>query len=344
MLRVPKRLFSNVPRVAVPINPNGAGGIGPKFINEPVRLSYVRPILFGFATSTSIYFTAAFIHEKEKESIWQRLKKRKDGPKWSTIRDVITDDRLFLADFWEEKKKMWLEKKEKVMDELKHRLEQYQSMPKELKRSFLAAAQLYLSMSEAEKTMSALIGVNLLIFGCWKLPVMKPFMQRYFIHNPASGRLVTLLTSCFSHKELVPLTINMVGLWSFGPMLYEVLGKEQFVATYLSLGIGANVMSHVTNLALRHSRPIQSSLGASGALYGLLSGIMLTQPDWDLFIPYLPSMPIKIRYIKIIIFILSLELLYIYLLFYYSYAVPALMSLDVAGILMRWRMYDHFVS
>lgn len=31
-------------------------------------------------------------------------------------------------------------------------------------------------------------------------------------------------------------------------------------------------------------------------------------------------------------------------LFLYSYAVPALMSLDVAGILLRWRKFDHFVS
>lgn len=30
--------------------------------------------------------------------------------------------------------------------------------------------------------------------------------------------------------------------------------------------------------------------------------------------------------------------------FIYSYALPALMSFDLAGILLRWKMFDHFVS
>ncbi|GAA5812752.1 hypothetical protein MFLAVUS_006210 [Mucor flavus] len=310
-LTVFKRQFSNAARV-IPLQPKVIGGV----YTKP---SYIKPIVFGFATSTSIFFAAAFIHEKEKESIWQRLKKRKDGPKWSTIRDVITDDRLFLADFWEEKKKMWLEKKQILLDECKAKLEKYNSLPVEVKRLFLSGAQIYLSMSEAEKTMSVLIGLNILVFGAWKLPALKPFMSRYFTHNPSSGRSITLLTSCFSHRDIIRLSINMVGLWSFGPMLHDLLGREQFVASYLSFGIGSNVISHIISLSLRNSRPLVSSCGASGAMYGLLSGIMVSYPDWNVFIPYLPSMPIKI-----------------------SYAVPTLMSLDVAGIFMRWRMFDHF--
>jgi membrane associated rhomboid family serine protease len=261
----------------------------------PVQISYARPILFGLATSTSIFFAAAFIHEKEKETFWQRLKKRSSGPKWSNIRDVITDDKLILADLWEEKKKMWLEKKQAVMEDLKKKLEQYQSVPIEVKRVFLSGVQVYLSMSEAQKTMAGLIGINLLVFGAWKVRGLQPFMTRYFTHNPASGRSITLFTSCFSHRDLLHLTFNMVGLWSFGPLIHDVLGREQFVAMYLSLGISANVMSHVISLALRHSRPIAPSLGASGSLYGLLTGTALLYPNSSVFIAFLPMIPIRIR-------------------------------------------------
>lgn len=263
---------------------------------KPVKINYVRPIVFGLATSASIFFTAAFIHEKEKETFWQRLKKRSEGPKWSTIRDVITDDKLILADLCEEKKKMWLEKKQAVMEDLKKKLEQYQSVPIEIKRAFLAGAQAYLSMSEAEKTVAALIGLNLLVFGAWKVRGLQPFMTRYFMHNPGSGRSITLITSCFSHRDLIHLTFNMVGLWSFGPLIHDVLGREQFVAMYLSMGIGANVISHVTSLALRHTRPMAPSLGTSGSLYGLLTSTALIFPNSSVFIVFLPIIPIRIRY------------------------------------------------
>lgn len=288
---------------------------------KPFQPSYFGPVLFAATASTSIFFAAACVHEKEKETLWQRLRKRTDGPKWSTIRDLITDEKLFQADLWQEKKKMWLEKKQALMNELRDKLEKYNSIPVEIRRVFLTVAQTYLSLSDAEKTITGLIGIHILVFCAWKIPGLTPAMNRYFTHIPGSGRYVTLITSCFSHKDLLHLSMNMVALWSFGPLIHDVLGREQFVATCLSLGICSNAISHVVSLALRHSRPPTSSLGASGAIYGLLSATALSYPNSSVFLPFLPTVPINI-----------------------SYAIPTLLSLDIAGILMRWRMFDHFVS
>lgn len=312
---VSKRHLTNSTRILQSKTPNGV------VFKKPFQPSYIGPIVFGTAASTSIFFAAAFIHEKEKETLWQRLKKRTDGPKWSAIRDLITDDKLFQADLWQEKKKMWLEKKQAMMDDLRNKLEKYNSVPQEIRRLFLSVVQTYLSLSDAEKTMTGLIGINLLVFCAWRVPALKPVMNHYFTHNPSSGSYITFITSCFSHRDLLHLTMNMVGLWSFGPLIHDVLGREQFIAAYLSLGIGANVISHVINLALRNLRPLKSSLGASGAIYGLLSGTALIYPNSSVFVPFLPTIPINI-----------------------TYAVPTLMSVDIAGILMRWRMFDHFVS
>lgn len=265
------------------------------FVKPIQRPSYARPILFGTAASTSIFFGAAFIHEREKETLWQQLKRRAEGPKWSTIRDIITDDKLLLADFWEEKKKLWLEKKQAVMDDLKRKMDQYNSVPVGIKKVLLGAAQTYLSMTDAEKTMIGLISINVLVFGAWRVRVLQSFMNRYFVHNPSSGKSITLITSCFSHKDFLHLALNMVGLWSFGPYIHNTLGREQFVAMYLSMGIGANVASHAISIALRHSRPIVSSLGASGGLYGLLAGTAMIYPTSNVVIAFLPFLPIRIR-------------------------------------------------
>ncbi|KAG2213455.1 hypothetical protein INT47_009129 [Mucor saturninus] len=307
---VVKRQFTNAPSMP-PVN-----GV---IFKKPFKPNYVGTVSFGVSASTMLFFIAAVVHEKEKETLWQRLRKRTDGPKWSTIRDLITDDKLFQADLWQEQKKMWLEKKQALLDDLRDKLEKFNSIPIEVRRVFLTVAQTYLSLSDAEKTMTGLIGVNLLVFCAWRIPALKPVMNRYFTHNPGSGQYLTLITSCFSHRDLLHLTMNMVALWSFGPLIHDVLGREQFVAAYLSVGINANVISHVVSLALRQSRPLNSSLGASGAIYGLISATAYTNPNSSVFVPFLPTVPINI-----------------------NYAVPTLLSLDVAGILMRWRMFDHF--
>jgi rhomboid-like protein len=150
-------------------------------------------------------------------------------------------------------------------------------------------------MTEADKTISVLIAMNVLVFGAWRVPRLQPFMNRYFVHSPTSGRYITLLTSSFSQRQATHLALNMVGLWTIGPWIYDTLGREQFIALYLSLGVGSNTISHVAQLALYPHRPIIPSLGSSGAIYGLLSGTAVMYPESAVFIAFLPTVPIKIR-------------------------------------------------
>ncbi|KAL9559419.1 hypothetical protein MBANPS3_000434 [Mucor bainieri] len=292
--------------------------------SHPSPSSYIGPWLFGAVSCTTIFFTAACIHEREKETLWQKLRKQAGN----TLRDIITDDTLVWSDVYKEKKKMLREYQDQVLQDLQQRLEQYHALPVQLKRSLLSTAETAFYMPESEKTMAALISVNVAVFACWRVPALQKYMTRYFCHNPApsssnnnSRQYWTLLTSCFSHRNVIHLAVNMVGLWSLGPVLHERLGREQFVALYLSLGIGANVISHQLQLLARQvaARPILPSMGASGALYGLLTGTAYLYPDAVAFVAFLPWIPFKI-----------------------TYAVPALLTLDAAGILMRWRMFDHF--
>jgi rhomboid-like protein len=278
--RVIKTVFRNVHKYA---NNNS---YPPKI----TAMSYIRPLSFGVATSTTYFFIGAYIHEREQETFWKKLKQL-DRPNWSQLRKLITDDQLVLYDLWQEKKKLWIERKQQLFQKIRGRLETYQSLPIELKRVILSVSQTLLSMSEAEKTMNVLISINLAVFAAWRIPQLQLFLLRYF--TTGSSNNISMITSCFSHRQLLHLTLNMVALWSFGPWLHDVLGREQFVALYLSLGVGANVISRVVQLALR--RPSTGTLGASGALYGLVSGTAVLYPQAIVFVAFLPSLPIRIR-------------------------------------------------
>ncbi|KAI8369777.1 hypothetical protein EDC96DRAFT_552515 [Choanephora cucurbitarum] len=149
-------------------------------------------------------------------------------------------------------------------------------------------------MTEAERTLAGLIGINTIVFALWQVPRLKPFMARWFLHLPGSRQNITLLTSCFSHQEFFHFTLNMVGLWSFGKVVHDALGQEQFLAAYLGAGVGANVVSHVASLALRRTRPLLPSLGASGAIYSLVASTAVMYPHSSISLIFLPMIPIQL--------------------------------------------------
>ncbi|KAI9498962.1 hypothetical protein BDB00DRAFT_754155 [Zychaea mexicana] len=196
-------------------------------------------------------------------------------------------------------------------------------LPRDVVRAYLIVVDKLTSLTEAEKTLWTLIGINVAVFGCWQSFRMLPFMTKWFTHNPANRNSltssITMVTSCFSHQEVFHLMLNMMGLYSFGMVIHQHLGREQFVASYLATGIGANVASHVLGLATRRFRPVMPSLGASGAIYGLLAGTAYLYPNSSVSLIFLPFIPIKM-----------------------GYALPAMVGFDFAGILLGWRRFDHY--
>ncbi|KAI8986926.1 hypothetical protein BDB01DRAFT_783972 [Pilobolus umbonatus] len=292
-------------------------------MNSQLRIvpsrSYLRPTLFALSSSTTIFIVAAMVHERETEVFWNHLKKRRDGPKWSNLMNLITDDKLFRADMWEERKKMWIERKERVMDRLHERLESYQSLPLLIKKACLSVMMSYLTLSEEEKTMTGLIGIHFLVFAASNIPRLRPFMTKWFIHHPMSGHSVTLLTSSFFHRDVIHFSINMIALWTVGPALYHVLGREQLIALYLSMGIGANLISHLIVTALK--RPMISAVSSSGPIYGLLACLSYQYPEYPVVNPIMPSFPVNL-----------------------SYVLPTFMCMDVIGLGLRWKRLDHIVS
>lgn len=91
--------------------------------------------------------------------------------------------------------------------------------------------------------------------------------------SPAVPAFLTLLTSMFLHGGLSHLLGNMIFLYVFGRRLEDGLGSFGLLAFYLAVGILAG-LGHV---AVDPSDPTPT-VGASGAISGLLGGYFLLWP------------------------------------------------------------------
>ena len=95
---------------------------------------------------------------------------------------------------------------------------------------------------------------------------------------------LTLLSSGFVHANLPHLLFNALTLWSFGGSLEDAMGTPQFVALYL---VSLFVSDWGTWITHRND-PNYASLGASGAILGVLFASIVYFPTRSLYMMFLP--------------------------------------------------------
>jgi len=96
--------------------------------------------------------------------------------------------------------------------------------------------------------------------------------------QPTPGSVyLTLLTSMFMHGGWMHLFGNMLFLWIFGDNLENVLGHGRYLIFYLLTGLIAS-LAHVVSTFMFDGNPYIPSLGASGAISGVLGGYLLLFP------------------------------------------------------------------
>ena len=89
------------------------------------------------------------------------------------------------------------------------------------------------------------------------------------VEGVASGQYYRLLTAAFLHGGVVHLLLNMYALYMFGPILEGALGRLRFTVLYLVSALGGSAASYA------FSGQLQPSLGASGAVFGLLGAFLV---------------------------------------------------------------------
>jgi membrane associated rhomboid family serine protease len=116
---------------------------------------------------------------------------------------------------------------------------------------------------------TALIGVNLVAYVATAMVGANEVFLRYGLLGigVASGEEYRLLTATVLHAGLTHLAFNMFALWFLGSALEPMLGSTRFAAVYLLSALGGAVVSYA------FSSPFIPSVGASGAVFGLLGSI-----------------------------------------------------------------------
>jgi membrane associated rhomboid family serine protease len=100
--------------------------------------------------------------------------------------------------------------------------------------------------------------------------------------GPTPGSVYfTLITSMFMHGGIAHIAGNMLFLWIFGDNIEDRLGHLRYAIFYLLCGVIAS-LAHVfatAAFATDQSSLLVPSLGASGAISGVLGGYILLHPS-----------------------------------------------------------------
>ncbi len=84
----------------------------------------------------------------------------------------------------------------------------------------------------------------------------------------AGGEWWRLLSSMFLHSGFVHLAVNMISLYFLGSFVEEAFGRGRFLALYLLSGVSGGLAY------LYFGAFDAAAVGASGAIFGLLGGIL----------------------------------------------------------------------
>lgn len=171
-------------------------------------------------------------------------------------------------------------------------------------------------LSPGEKVFIPICFANILVFAAWRIPRFQPTMLNYFCSNPGSKSVCwPMLLSTFSHYSAIHLFANMYVLHSFSTGAVATLGKEQFLGLYLSAGVISSFTSYLYKTVTKQAG---FSLGASGAIMAILGYVCTQYPDTKLGIIFLPI-----------------------LVFSAGSAIKVIVGLDLAGVVLGWRIFDH---
>ena len=93
-----------------------------------------------------------------------------------------------------------------------------------------------------------------------------------------------LITSGFLHVSWMHLIFNMITLYAFGGSLERSLGPFQFLLLYFASLLGGNLLS----LFLHRNHAGYRSVGASGAIAGVIFGAIALYPDVEISFFFIP--------------------------------------------------------
>lgn len=128
-------------------------------------------------------------------------------------------------------------------------------------------------------------------------------LNRYFALNPLTGidqagqaynfQIWQPITYQFMHGGFSHIFFNMFMLWMFGNEIENIMGSKKFLFFYLLSGIGAAAVQVIIGSVL--SNHLAFTIGASGAVYGVMIAFALFFPERQIYVYFL--FPVKAKYL-----------------------------------------------
>lgn len=126
------------------------------------------------------------------------------------------------------------------------------------------------------------------------------------------------LTYMFLHADFSHIFFNMFAVWMFSPLIEKEWGARRFLLYYLVCGLGAalvqevtwalmltDMSSHYSVAAISQYAYMLNTIGASGAVFGILFAFGWLYPDVPMFILFIP-IPVRARVFVIIYALIEL--------------------------------------
>ncbi|KAH7930312.1 rhomboid-domain-containing protein [Leucogyrophana mollusca] len=123
-------------------------------------------------------------------------------------------------------------------------------------------------------------------------PSLLLFMRDNFLvnyKNVTSGRIWTLVTSCFSHQDVSHALFNGLTFFFMGPAVMGIMGNKRFLGLYLLGGVCCSLASLTWNRFFKHG--VISSHGASGAIMAMIAFYACTFPRNTFYIFFVIPCP-----------------------------------------------------
>ncbi|WP_440995471.1 rhomboid family intramembrane serine protease [Arhodomonas sp. SL1] len=108
-----------------------------------------------------------------------------------------------------------------------------------------------------------------------------------------------LVTYGFLHGGLFHLFVNMFALWMFGTSIERTLGTRPFLIYYFVCLVGAGLIQLVVATMAARNGMIYPTVGASGAVFGILLAFGMLFPNQPVVLIF-PPIPMKAKYFVIL--------------------------------------------
>jgi len=144
-----------------------------------------------------------------------------------------------------------------------------------------------------------------LVYDGMQVP-LEILLRKFFALNPIGGYSLQgvldmnfypwqLVSYQFMHStsDFAHILFNMFSLWMFGMEIENIMGSKNFLVFYLLCGVVAGLSQIlITPLIGEIGAP---TIGASGAVYGIMVAFAMMFPDRYIFISFL--IPVKAKYL-----------------------------------------------